>query len=339
MKIGLYATGSANSSCADLLDQVQYADEVGFDSAWLRERHFHPDHQGRNFFTSPFVAAAFLAARTRRLRLGIGARILPLDHPLHIAEDAATVDVISGGRLDLGVARIGENDLYQRAFGITGEECRGRFEESLDIIRLAWTRERLAFDGAYYKIPEVSVHPRPVQTPHPPIHLVGISPETLAFGAARGMPLLIAGAQTVPVVRQTQQTYDRLLRDAGHDPKSVVHPVNRFVYVAETTAQAVEDTRQTVLGFIHRPGSVIRDFLMLPPEAITYDLLFQEVCIFGDPDFCLRRLEALREQVDLRHVVFTFNYFTIDHAKCRRSMDLFVRHVLPVLRAGTSGRD
>src|SRR5579883_2099153 len=98
MKIGFYATGSATSGHADLLDQIQLAEEAGFDSVWLRERHFHLDHQGRNFFTSPFVVAAYIAARTRRLRLGIGARILPLDHPVHIAEDGATVDVMSNGR-------------------------------------------------------------------------------------------------------------------------------------------------------------------------------------------------------------------------------------------------
>ncbi len=137
MKIGLYATGSATSGYAELLDQVEYADESGFDSVWLRERHFHADHEGRNFFTSPFVFAAYIAARARRLRIGIGARILPLDHPIHIAEDAATVDVLSTGRLDLGVARIGENDLYQAAFGTTNEATRGRFEESIEIIHRA----------------------------------------------------------------------------------------------------------------------------------------------------------------------------------------------------------
>ena len=118
MKIGLYATGAASASYHNLLDQVQYAEEAGFDSVWLRERHFHTDDQGRNFFASPFVAASYIAARTKRIRIGMGARILPLDHPIHIAEDAATVDVISNGRLDFGIARIGENQLYQSAFGI-----------------------------------------------------------------------------------------------------------------------------------------------------------------------------------------------------------------------------
>jgi len=335
MKIGFYVTGSGTASHGHLLDQIQFADEAGFDSVWLRERHFHADHQGRNFFSSPFVAASYIAARTRRIRIGIGARILPLDHPIHIAEDGATLDVVSNGRLDFGIARIGENEQYQNAFGIPADEVRGRFEQSLDVILKAWTEERFAHDGTYYQFPEVSIHPKPVQKPHPPIFLVGISESTLKFGAARGFPLLLAGAQTVPLVAKTQDTYYRLLSDAGFDRDAVVHPVNRFIYVAETQQEAIEDTRQTILNFINRENSVIRDFLLLPPEQITYDLLFNEVCIFGDRDFCLRRIEQLRTQVDLRHVVFTFNYFTISHKKCLRSMQRFVHDVLPHLKGTT----
>src|SRR5262249_62303289 len=150
MKIGLYATGAASTSYRSLLDQVQYADEAGFGSVWLRERHFHTDDQCRNFFSSPFIAASYIAARTKRIRIGLGARILPLDHPIHIAEDAATVDVISKGRLDFGIARIGENQLYQSAFGITAEDTRGRFEEALDVIVGAWTTPGFSYEGKHF---------------------------------------------------------------------------------------------------------------------------------------------------------------------------------------------
>ena len=333
MKVGLYLTGAADSSHADLICQAELAERVGFDSLWLRERHFHPDHAGRNFFASPFLAAAYIASRTTRMRLGIGARILPLDHPLHVAEAGATLDVLSNGRIDFGIARIGENDLYQRAFGIKAEETRERFEEALEILVKAWTEERFSYDGRYYQIPEVSIYPRPVTQPRPAIYLVGITPDTLAFGAARGFPLLIAGAQTVEVVKDTQETYSGLLAEAGFDPTEVVSPVNRFVYVAETNAEAERDTRETVMGFINRPGSVIRDFLKLPENEVTYDLLARDVCIFGDAETCLARILDLRERIDVRHLIVTFNYFTIDHARCRASMDRFSEHVLPALAA------
>jgi alkanesulfonate monooxygenase SsuD/methylene tetrahydromethanopterin reductase-like flavin-dependent oxidoreductase (luciferase family) len=332
MKIGLYATGAASASYHSLLDQVQRAEDAGFDSVWLRERHFHTDDQGRNFFASPFVAASYIAARTKRIRIGMGARILPLDHPIHIAEDAATVDVISNGRLDFGIARIGENELYQSAFGITAEQTRGRFEEAYEVIVKAWTMPSFSFDGKHFKVPEVSVSPKPMQKPHPPVFLVGIGPSTLSFGSKRGLPLLLAAAQTAQIVARTQQQYRGLLSESGYDASQIVLPVNRFIYVAESNEQAMADTRDTIMRFIHRDNSVIRDFLMLPQEQITYELLFNEVCIFGDADYCARRLRELAQQIDLRHLILSFNYFTIEHEKCLKSMQRFVRDVMPQLR-------
>lgn len=329
MKIGFYATGSATSGHMDLMYQARYADEAGFDSVWLRERHFHPDHEGRNFFSSPFIAASYIASVTERIRIGVGARLLPLDHPIHVAEGAATVDVISGGRLDLGVARIGENELYQSAFGVTEGETRERFEQSLDIIIKAWTEEKFSYDGCY-NVSDISVEPKPLQKPHPPLYLVGISPETLRFGADRGLPLLLAAAQTVSILNRTQKAYNKLLD--GNGAGEVIHPVNRFIYVAETDGQAVEDTKETIMGFIRRKNSVIRDFLFLSEEEITYDRLSDEVFIFGSPETCMRKIESLSDRVDLRSLVLTFNYFTIDHEKCLKSMKLFTKHLLPHLK-------
>jgi alkanesulfonate monooxygenase SsuD/methylene tetrahydromethanopterin reductase-like flavin-dependent oxidoreductase (luciferase family) len=328
LKIGFYATGSAASDHMDLIDQVRFADESGYDSVWLRERHFHTDHGGRNFFSSPFIVASYIASITEQIRIGIGARLLPLDHPIHVAEGAATVDVISGGRLDLGIARIGENELYQNAFGIKDEETRERFEQSLEVIIRAWTEERFSYNGLY-NISDISVEPKPVQKPHPPLYLVGISTETLRFGARRGLPLLLAGAQPVSMLKRTQEDYNRLLKNNNID---LIHPVNRFIYVAETDEKAVEDTKDMIMRFMHRKNTVIRDFLFLPEEEITYDRLFDEVFIFGDPETCMRKIELLSDSVDLGNLVLTFNYFTIDHKKCLKSMKLFTKHLLAHLK-------
>jgi len=332
LKIGFYLTGSATSSHMGLIDQVKYAEDLGFDSIWLRERHFHPDHQGRNFFSSPFVAASYIAAKTKHIRIGIGAKLLPLDHPIHIAEGGATVDIISNGRLDFGIARIGENELYQNAFGIQAEDIRSRFEESFEVIIKAWTENKFSHEGLNYKFPEVYVYPKPVQKPHPPVYLVGISSETLRFGAKRGLPLLIAGAQTVAIVKRTQEKYCEMLSEMGYKNEDVVNPVNRFIYVAESNERAKDETEKAIMGFIHRDDSVIRDFLDLPKEQITFDLLSKEVCIFGDPEYCLRRIDDMKDYIDLRHLILTFNYHTIDHDRCMQSMKRFARYVMPYLR-------
>ncbi len=332
MKVGFYVTGSLNSSHDDLTKQVLYSEEVGFDSIWLRERHFHPDHEGRNFFSSPFIAASYFASLTKNIRIGIGARLLPLDHPIHVAEGAATLDVISNGRLDLGIARIGENELYQNAFGIQNDEIRKRFEQSFKIIMSALTETKFSSNGDFYNIPEVSIHPKPIQKPHPPIYLVGISSETLKFGANYGLPLLIAGAQTISMVEETLSKYNQMLEENGYEKVDIVHPVNRFIYVSDTNQQAIEDTKETIMGFINRKDSAIRDFLFLPKDKITYELLYNEVCIVGEPDYCLSRIEELRDNIDLRYMILTFNYFTLEHSKCLKSMELFSKYVLPELK-------
>ncbi len=334
MRLGFYITGSATATYDDLIAQVVELDDAGFHAVWLRERHFHRDHGGRNFFSSPLVVAAHLAERTRTLRIGFGARILSIDHPLRIAEDVATVDVLSGGRVDLGVARIGEQELYQLGFGTTTADARGRFEEALEIVLRAWTGEPFAYDGHHWSFPEVTVGPVPMQRPHPPVYLVGISDSTLRFGAERGFPLLLAAAQPVPLVRKTQDAYYALLAEHGHDPATVSLPLNRFVYVAETDARAEDDLRDAVMAFIGRPDSTIRDFLGLEPEEITFERLLEDVFIVGSPERCIERIRALGEMLDVRDLVLTFNYFTLDHEQCLASMRRFlddVRPELPVL--------
>ena len=333
MRLGFYATGSATGGYQDLLRQIVWAEQAGFDSAWLRERHFHRDHGGRNFFSAPIVAAAWIAARTSRLRIGLGARILPLDHPLHIAEDAATVDLLSEGRLDLGIARIGENDLYQRAFGVDPAEARSRFEEALELIELAWSGEPFSFSGRHYTVPEVACAPRPRQRPGPPLYLVGVSEATLTLGAERGMPLLLAGAQPESAVAETVSDYRARLEAAGRDPAEVATPLNRFVYVAETTDRARAEMRPAITAFLDRPASVIRDFLGARASELGEEMLLDEVFICGDPAYCAERLEILQETLEVDDFLLTFNYFTLSHDLCLESMTRFAEQVLPAVGA------
>src|SRR6267378_2384530 len=121
------------------LAQVTAAEELGFDAVWLAEIHFQ---KGRSVLSSPLV----IATRTRRMRIGIAVQILPLAHPLHLAEDVATLDHLSKGRLDFGVGRSGLPEHYAR-FNIPYSESRERFQETLDILLKAWTEERFSYEG------------------------------------------------------------------------------------------------------------------------------------------------------------------------------------------------
>jgi alkanesulfonate monooxygenase SsuD/methylene tetrahydromethanopterin reductase-like flavin-dependent oxidoreductase (luciferase family) len=173
MKFGLFyqlpcaTTQDAATRYQETIEQIVYAEELGFDTAWLAELHFNPLF---SIMPAPLLVAAALAQRTTRIRLGTAVLLLPLQHPVRTAEEAAVVDLLSQGRLDLGVGR-GMIAIHFQGFNVPREESRERFEEALTIITHAWTREVFQFDGKYYHVPETAVVPKPMQKPHPPLRI------------------------------------------------------------------------------------------------------------------------------------------------------------------------
>jgi len=160
----------------DILAQIELGDALGFDKAWLGEIHFT-----RTFsvLADPLMVLGAAAQRTSRIRLGTAVTLLPLHNPIKIAEEAAIADILSDGRLEFGVGR---GVAYQYpGFGIPSEESRARFEEALDFILKAWNSEVFSFDGKYFQARDLSIVPRPVQSPHPPVRAAANSPDTFPF--------------------------------------------------------------------------------------------------------------------------------------------------------------
>src|SRR5947208_2817974 len=156
------------------LAQMKAAEDFGFDAVWLAEIHFQKD---RSVLAAPLIIASALAACTQRVKIGIAVQVLPLSHPLRLAEDVATVDHISKGRLEFGVGRSGLPGHYQ-GFNIPYSESRDRFLETLDILRKAWTQERFSHQGKYFQFQDVCVMPKPYQKPHPPIRIAATTQDT-----------------------------------------------------------------------------------------------------------------------------------------------------------------
>ncbi|MCC7366482.1 MAG: LLM class flavin-dependent oxidoreductase [Dehalococcoidia bacterium] len=164
----------------EFLDQVQWADQNGFTSLTLAEHHFSDD----GYMPNPVVVAAAAAARTKRLRLGISLVLLPLHHPVRLAEDTAMVDIFSGGRLDLTVGA-GYRPVEYEGFGLSMKQRGGRMEEGVEILKRCWTEEEpFDYDGRYWKLTSVCVKPKPVQQPRPKVRMGGASPAS-ARRAAR----------------------------------------------------------------------------------------------------------------------------------------------------------
>ena len=166
------------------LDQMVLSEELGFDEVWLTEHHFI-DY---GLSVDPATLASAVASRTSKVRIGLAAAILPFHDPIRIAEQLALVDIISGGRLDVGVGR-GNRPSEFIGYRVPQVESRERFDEVVQIIQRAWTDERFSYDGRYFQIPEVRVIPKPLQRPHPPLYQVCVSPDSIEGTALRGWPM------------------------------------------------------------------------------------------------------------------------------------------------------
>jgi alkanesulfonate monooxygenase SsuD/methylene tetrahydromethanopterin reductase-like flavin-dependent oxidoreductase (luciferase family) len=168
--------------------QVEAAEQLGMDAVWLAEHHFSPD---RSVLASPLVIASAIASRTRSIRIGLAVQVLPLTNPLRIAEEAATVDHISKGRFNFGIGRSGLTKYYE-GYNVPYGESRERFLEALSIILKAWNTERFSHEGAYFSFHDVTVVPKPLQQPYPPIRVALASPDTFSLIGRMGHSVFVS---------------------------------------------------------------------------------------------------------------------------------------------------
>ena len=215
------------------LRQIEWTEELGFDSIWLTEHHFIE----YGLSVDPATLAAAAAARTSRIRLGLAAAIVPFHHPLRLAEQMALVDIISNGRLDVGVGLGWSEDEYD-AVGVPFRARGRRGDEFLKCLKAIWTEPEVEFRGEFYRLPKSIVEPKPVQQPHPPITIGGYGPHVIKRAVTLGdgfnggnVPL----AQVAPLVAQLRDT----ARAVGRDPDTL-HIVSRGSYVVHDAPQGAE---------------------------------------------------------------------------------------------------
>jgi len=337
---------------AEAFDLVQTAETSGLDAVWLAERHFASAEQlirsgsgaVPSIASAPLVLASAFAARTSRLRLGIAVSVLPLSHPVRLAEEIATLDQISDGRFDLGVGRSGFATAYA-GYGVPYDESRERFQECLDILLLAWTQETFSYSGRHYEFNDVGVVPKPRQKPYPPIRVAATTSETFPMMGRQGFPLFIGlrgsdlemNATNLAIYRQTW-------KDAGHPGESSVF-LRIPVYVGETAAAAYEEPREsTILNYRQRgegyasraqgAGSVQEraEFARRIAES-DYDELLRTRLAYGTPEAVAQRLAELRDQLGLSGFLLETNVGGgIPRDRVSRSVRLFAEHVAPALR-------
>ncbi len=314
-------------------EQVQLAEALGFHAAWLAEHHF----SRYGLASSSLLLATHIAARTERIRLGTAIVIAPIRNPLLIAEETATLDVLSDGRLDFGVGSGGPVEL--RAFGIDMDESRDRFLEVVDMVVGLWTAPVFSKEGRFFTVNDLSLSPRPVQQPHPPLYAAVRNPWSMARAADRGMQFMTGVLpDTAVAIRQRRQFVD-IAAKRGKSPDASQMPFFRYVYVAESEEQARRDTEEHLVWVWEclewqrleggEDGRSLDDWLRSRRSpSVRYDDLFNDKAFFGTPEKVRRQIEAVRDQEGVDYFGGNFCFGGLPHAKAMRSMELFAKEVM-----------
>ena len=314
------------------VEMAQAAEDLGFNNMWLAEHHFST----YGYLSRPLTASMHIADKTKRLRVGTGVIVIPLHNPLVVAEEIATVDLLSGGRLDVGLGRGYQKYEFER-LGMRLEDSRARWEEAVDILVRALSGESFSYEGEFYNFPETSTFPQPMQKPHPPIWVVGQSPESIAAAVRRGFNV-VSGGYGVPIERLME--LGRVFRQAVEDIKPTNKPtlgVQRAVYVTEDEGDvpaAVEHARwnmRVTLSLRHGNEKVEGGRAIAEPlesEADTETLLDTHL-IIGTPETCVRQVQRLKDEVGIEHLNCSFWFGDMEQDKILRSMELFAKEVMP----------
>lgn len=319
----------------DTLDLMIYAEKLGFDSVWVGEEHFY----SLGICPSPQLFLTALARETTRVRLGTSVSVLPLENPLRKAEDYAMLDLLSGGRLNFGVGKGGYPKHFE-GFRVPMPEMRARYEEALEIIERAWTQERFSYEGKFWQIPELSLSPKPLQKPRPPIYRGLGSPEAFEPAGAKGHgALFVPWLNPEPRLKEGIGRYRAALRAHGHQavpPSMFVF----FLFIDQDYRQALAEARETTSRYVELILQAIPPTLAasLPPSDPFRELWnrlgsmaehLEKRAIIGTPRDCRRRLAEVREEWGIEHIAFYFHAGGRDIPRARRGLELFAREVMP----------
>jgi alkanesulfonate monooxygenase SsuD/methylene tetrahydromethanopterin reductase-like flavin-dependent oxidoreductase (luciferase family) len=328
----------------ELIAEAAEADVLGFDTVWLAEVHFAPRF---SVMPTPLILLAAIAERTARIRLGMAVNLMPLHHPVRLAEEVATLDVLSGGRVEFGAGR-GAFPLNYRGYGVEMASSRELFEEGLDTIKAAWTQKRVSLNGKNFGASGehangFEVVPKPLQIPHPPIRLAANSADTFTFAGRNGYPIFAGGpVNPIPVLAERLQIYERALTAAGHERPDDWLAAALMVFVGRDRAQVRTTIEASLRNYFDAVSEIIEpESLALAHQAefqkvrerlhgIDYGTVDSIMGIFGDPEYCIDRIAQLKEQFPFSRLVCWFEIGGISgHQNVLDSMRQFAERVMP----------
>jgi alkanesulfonate monooxygenase SsuD/methylene tetrahydromethanopterin reductase-like flavin-dependent oxidoreductase (luciferase family) len=325
---------------AQSFELVDAAERWGLDAMWLGELHFDP---ARSVLSAPLCIASAIAARTQRMKIGLAVQVLPLCHPLRLAEEAATVDQISNGRLIFGVGRSGVARTYE-AYGVPYGESRERFAEVLDIVQKAWTQETVSYQGKYHRFENVTVVPKPYQQPTPPIRVAATSADTFVSIGRQGLPIFVAVRyETAPEIAPSVRAYREALASSA-DPERGGVFLRVPAYIAPSDLQARTEAEPSLIHFYRQQAALLADSAKRAGvdgadrraqtarrlETMTYEEALKGTVLIGSPGSVAERLEELRQELELDGVLMELNCGgKIPHENVMTALRLLCQEVMP----------
>jgi alkanesulfonate monooxygenase SsuD/methylene tetrahydromethanopterin reductase-like flavin-dependent oxidoreductase (luciferase family) len=326
----------------EAIEQVCLVEQHGFDSVWFTEHHFN-----RHGIVSDSLAMlSYVAARTSSVRLGTAVSVLPLHNPMRLAETAALVDQLSGGRLELGIGRgfqVGEFS----GFGLDIHEKSQRFEEAIEVLMRAWTEDDpFTHKGYFYRFEDAAPQPRPLQRPHPPIWVATDTVDGLQSCVRNGFGVLLQQGSSLAKVEEQLARYRTALASDGKQLSDGKLYLSRAMYVAPTDdeARAIAEpayegfsalAKKLISGVRHtikdQAPTTIAESAQLEGNLKPFgsDSEIRESALFGSPDSVIEYMQRLRSMGVTRLMLFV-NMGQLPHEKIMASLDLFCREVLPV---------
>jgi alkanesulfonate monooxygenase SsuD/methylene tetrahydromethanopterin reductase-like flavin-dependent oxidoreductase (luciferase family) len=336
---------SPETRLSEFLDQAGLGDRLGFYGFWVAEIHCQPRF---SLLSAPYVVLGAAAQRTQRLRLGVAVNTLPIHHPVHLAEQAAMLDLLSGGRMDFAAGGGHPHSRVYECFNIDHKRTHEIMEESFAIIRKAWTEKTLVFEGEFFQIPGVVVNPKPVQRPLPPFYMATSSSEGVEIGARLGVNLLLPIHTRTPLqVREFADLYWKGLQEHGHDRHQKELGLLVPMHLAKTTTEATGRAEPGIMSYFEIIADMRSDYIdwltgrnvELPVRLgrsgaglpVTYENVCRQHAVVGDSSFAVEKLRELIEQTGANHFITWHNIGSVPHALVKESMTQFAQEVMPRL--------
>ena len=316
---------------ADTISQAQLADRLGFDTVWLAEVHFNPRF---SVLPAPLLLGSAIAQTTERLKIATAVNLMPLHHPVRLAEEFATLDVLSRGRAILGTGR-GAMLRQYAGYGIDVDEGRERFLEGLDLVLKAWTSDQLSYQGKHYQVEGVSVVPKPYQKPHPPVYIASNSVDTFPMVGELGQNILIAPlVVSLEGARTGLKKYRQKLAEHGHDPNGTRVNINVLVHVTNdeggSTTQGYETSVRNYLSILEGNRSRV---ITRRVRDLSYEHVAHEFAAIGSPERVIDKLESLKEMLGADEFMCWFaTGGLVPNQDVHDSMRLFAEKVMPHFR-------